>query len=293
MIVAITGCNGFIGRYLLELLASSSITVVRVSRDEGINLKDHTAFDKVDEFDVLVHLAAYSFVPDSYKNPQAYYTNNFLGTLHALEACRDRGVKMIYVSSAAYGRPHYLPVDETHEVSPVNPYSESKIMGEQLCRAYFRDFQVPICVLRPFNVYGVGQAASFLIPSILGQIRTGSVALKDSRPRRDFIYVKDLVNAIYKVIINDQKGFSIYNVGFGESYSIQELVNIIRSFPGMTEFGLSFSGEERPNEILDIVADISKIQEALSWKPIFNLKDGVFDMLQSKIYDHIINRRLQ
>lgn len=278
MKIAVTGYNGFIGKYLLEELKNYDYDVIKLSRSSGYDITNSETCSTIPAFNVLIHLAANTFVPDSYKNPLQFYSNNILGTLNALELCRKFRAKLIFISSYVYGHPDYLPIDELHEVSSVNPYSESKIICERLCQAYYRDYKVSSTILRPFNIYGKGQNKSFLVPLIVKQVKEGKVILRDERPKRDFVHVKDVVNAIIKVLEKGNGSMSIYNVGYGESVSIQKLLEIIKSINGIPEFTVEFNGERRPNEVLDTVSDISKIARELNWKPTINLKEGLSDL---------------
>ena len=125
-----------------------------------------------------------------------------------------------------YGQPHYIPIDEEHPLQPTNPYARSKILGEELCRAYNTDFGVKCIILRPFNIYGVGQGKDFLIPSIIAQLRYGKIELKDPAPKRDFIYILYVIYAYIKA--GEFSGdFDVFNIGYGKSYSVKEITKKI------------------------------------------------------------------
>ena len=285
MKIAVTGYNGFIGKYLLQELKNYDYEIIKLERSSGNDIMKSGEYSSIPKFDVLIHLAANTYVPDSFKNPLQFYSNNILGTLKVLELCKKFRARLIFISSYVYGHPKYLPIDELHEVSSLNPYSESKIICERLVQAYYRDFNVATTILRPFNIYGKGQNESFLIPLIVKQVKEGKVMLRDKRPKRDFVHVKDVVNAIIKVLEKgnesvSNEGVSIYNVGYGESVSIQTILEIIKSINGVPEFNVEFNGERRPNEVLDTASDISKIARELNWKPTINLKEGLSDLFR-------------
>jgi nucleoside-diphosphate-sugar epimerase len=224
--------------------------------------------------DFIIHLAAKSYVPDAYLYPEKMYSNNINTTLNVLEKARRDGAKVIFLSTYVYGVPLYLPIDESHEVSPQNPYTQSKLICEQLCEAYYRDFGVPTIIFRPFNIFGPGQNLSFLIPTLFSQINKNTIVLKDSRPKRDFIYVQDIVDALLWSISNKTCHFDIYNLGSGTSHSIGELVSMVREITN-SESIVEFTNEVRKGEVLDTVADCSKFRLVSSWKPRYDLKSGL------------------
>lgn len=284
MRVTISGSNGFIGKHLVRTLLSKGIVPFELNRSNGFDLSNSEFLTDVPEFDLFIHLAANSFVPDSYSHPKLFYYNNFVSTLNALELCRKYNARMIILSSYVYGHPVSLPIAEDHPLDSANPYAETKIISERLARAYNRDFGVPITIFRPFNIYGPDQNSNFLLPLIIDQIKSGKVSLKDSRPKRDYIHVKDVVNAIILASESSCEGFNIYNLGGGISYSIPDVVDIIRSILGQDiPFYVEFSEERRPNEILDTIAEISKARRELNWEPSISLRTGLMEILKSEM----------
>lgn len=275
--ILVTGANGFIGRKLIENLRHSDYSVYGAGSSNGdISLPE--TWEQFPATSVLVHLAAKSFVPDSWKDPVAYLQNNCLGTSYALEYCKRNRSKLVFLSSYMYGDPLSLPISEDAPVYVNNPYALSKSLAEQVCRFYSENFGVQSYVLRPFNVYGHGQGESFLIPTIVSQVRAGNVIrVADLRPRRDFVYIKDLVNAITSTISYNGK-CHIFNIGSGVSYSVEELIQMVQSILN-TSFAVINADVRRPGEIMDTVANISAAKAELGWVPKFNLKDGLIDML--------------
>lgn len=281
MIVAVTGSSGFIGKNLVERLKLSGHEVLRLDISEGIDILDWNNLEKIKSFDVLVHLAAKSFVPDSYIYPHAFYQVNVLGTLNMLELARKNKAKFIFVSSYVYGTPKYLPIDESHPLDSFNPYAASKIIGEELCRSFHRFFNLNTLIVRPFNIYGIGQNSNFLISSIFEQAKEGKVILKDSRPKRDYIFIDDVIEALKICVIKDINGLETINLGSGISYSVLEIVQIVNSFYSNT-LQIHFTGEERTNEVLDTVADISNAFKILNWKPQISLLEGIKKIINGK-----------
>jgi UDP-glucose 4-epimerase len=272
--VVITGSRGFIGSNLMEKLAKSQVEIIPIDIEDGYDVKDMSTLGSIPSFDVLVHFAALSFVPHSYEKPQAFYETNVMGTLNMLELCKKNNARFIYTSSYVYGTPDYLPIDENHPIRAFNPYSQTKIMGEELCEAYNRDFNISSIIFRPFNVYGKGQGDNFLIQTILNQVKSGIIQLKDPRPKRDFIYISDLVEAYIKAIDLNFHGIHRCNLGSGVSTSIQDLTNTI-SKHSKTPIKVNFTNEQRPSEVLETKADISKAKELLGWQPRVNISKGI------------------
>lgn len=272
--VLVTGSSGFIGQTLVRSLDTKQYRIIECPSSQIVNLCNIEEIDGLPKADVIIHLAAKSFIPESFVNPVSFYSNNLLSTLNILDKAKRDGSKVIFLSTYVYGNPEYLPIDESHPINPLNPYTQSKIICEELCRAYYRDFSVPSVVLRLFNVYGPGQGPSFIIPSILAQLEKPIIELKDSRPRRDFIYIDDVISSIIASTEYVSSGFDIFNVGSGKSVSIKEVANIIKSLTG-TKAEIRFNEQTRKGEVLETVADIRKIKSVLNWKAEVSIEDGL------------------
>lgn len=280
MKILITGYSGFIGGYLQKRLENSEHELILVDIANGVDICDWDQLKDVGEVDVIVHLANLSFVPASYENPKRFYETNYLSTLNMLELCRLKNARMIFFSSYVYGHPEYQPIDEQHPIQAFNPYAQTKVICESLCQGYNRDFKVPVTIFRPFNIYGVGQNPDFLIPSIIQQAKSGKITVKDDRPKRDYIHVSDIVEAIVAAIQNNttENNINIYNLGTGVSLSVKEIVDIVRGFFN-TEIDYLCTNELRPNDVMDTIADISKIKNNLHWSPQVSIRDGLKKML--------------
>lgn len=280
MKILITGYSGFIGSYLQKKLEKTEHELILVDIANGTNICDWQQVKQYEGMDVIVHLANLSFVPASYEQPKKFYETNYLSTLNMLELCRLNNAKMVFFSSYIYGHPQYQPIDENHPTQAFNPYAQTKVICESLCEGYNRDFKVPITIFRPFNIYGTGQNPDFLIPSIIQQAKTGKIVIKDDRPKRDYIHVEDIVDAIITAIEteNADKSIQKYNLGSGLSYSVKEIVDMVRGLFD-TEIEYICTHEIRPNDVLDTIADISKIQNELHWKPSISILEGLTKMV--------------
>lgn len=276
--VAITGSSGFVGRNLIKVLEAEDFNIVKLDIQNGFDLTDWEKCKRQNGFDIIVHLAARSFVPDSFIHPQEFYTSNLVTTINALELARINHAKFVFFSSYLYGEPQYLPVDESHPLSPHNPYAQSKLIGENICKGYHRDFQVPVTIFRPFNIYGPEQNKSFLLPTIVEQMKSGKLTLKDPRPKRDFIHVFDIVQAVVAAIKADSNALNTINLGSGKSYSVNEIVDLlVRAYNNKVE--VIYSNEYRRGEVMDTVANISQAFSILGWKPSITLEEGLKSLI--------------
>jgi GDP-4-dehydro-6-deoxy-D-mannose reductase len=279
--VLVTGASGFIGRALTKALVGQSDEVIGLgSRDGDIaepdTLKPYAGVD----FYRVFHLAARTFVPDSWKDPLAFYRTNVLGTANVLEFCRARGVPLTFVSAYIYGQPEKLPIGEDSPIRPNNPYAQSKYLAEQLCQFFVEEFYSRITIVRPFNVYGKGQALKFLIPSIIEQAeRAPVIKVKDLAPKRDSIYIDDLVRALI-LALPREKEMAIYNIGSGLSVSVRETIETVQAVLG-THKAVVEEREARKNEIQDVRADISRAVNKLDWSPHYSLYDGIKEMVST------------
>lgn len=272
--IAVTGSSGFVGSKLVTALKNSGFSIVELDQKDGFDLNNFDSLKDIPKFDLVYHLAAKTYVPDAFINPHDFYYNNVVSTLNMLELCRKNNSRMVFASSYVYGEPEYLPIDEKHPIKAFNPYGQSKIMGEQLCESYNRDFGLSVMVFRPFNIYGLGQHPSFLLPTIIEQVKTGKVVLKDPRPKRDFVFIDDVISAYVKAVDYKESKFEVFNIGSGKSYSVKETVEkIVSTFNPSAD--IEFTNETRPNEVLDTVADITKIKKLLGWEPKTNFEDGL------------------
>ena len=274
MKIVVTGSRGFIGKQLCKTLRILGHQIIELDLSLGHNVEEWDSFKDLPKFDYMVHLAARIFVPESFDKPRSFYQTNILGTLNAIEACRVNDAKFVFFSSYAYGAPDYLPIDEQHPVKSFNPYSRSKIMGEDICKSYFADFGVKSIIFRPFNIYGPNQDSRFLIPSIIEQAKQGSITLKDNRPKRDYIFIDDIINAVVKALDYEPESSDIFNLASGVSHSVEDIVDFTMELFD-NKINVNYLNEHRPNEVLDTVATISKAKDLLNWEPKVSIKDGL------------------
>ena len=274
--ILITGGNGFIGKHLRRFL-DTNVYEVFAPHSDDLDVTHRGAWNKYrnSQINHLIHLAGKIFVPASWEMPCEFFEINMGGTLQALEFCRQCGIGLTYVSAYTYGVPDHLPVNEKDLVKPSNPYACSKHLGELLCKYYSELFDMDITVLRLFNVYGPGQSRYMLIPTVVSQIlgESPEIIVNDIYPKRDYIYIDDVCKAVV-CSIEHSKGFNIFNVGFGSSYSVGEVIDRLQVLCKTSKNVISRENK-RKNELNDVVADIRNIQNAWGWKPSVALDDGL------------------
>jgi UDP-glucose 4-epimerase len=279
--VLVTGSKGFVGTHLCKYLKENGIQVVTtLNKQKPIDVTNMDNLLAIDRVDAIVHLAAKTSISDSFKEPSETYYTNFVGTLNVLEFAKKRNIKkFIYVSTYVYGQPLYLPVDEKHSVNPHSPYNNSKLLAEKICQNYSHYFGINIATLRPFYVYGPNCRNRSLIPSIIQQIKmNGKVKLSGKKVKRDFLFVTDFVNLIEKILQYFPKGYNTYNVGYGKSYSLNQVAEVLARLFGM-KIEIEFSKVTRP-DISDMVADIRKVSKEFNWKPTIDIKKGLQIIVQ-------------
>ncbi len=277
--VLVTGASGFIGRLLVARLRESGVEVCISAGSDG-SLSDPGYWRTLPRVDHVFHLAARSFVPDSWADPAAFVESNVALTARVLEYCKATAASMTYASAYVYGIPKSLPIRESDDFAPNNPYALTKHMGEQLCEFYARHCNVPSVAARIFNVYGPGQRRDFLIPTLVQQVLGGAkeIRVKDLHPRRDYVCVDDVVCALL-ASMRPVYGFHSVNIGTGVSYSVAELIAVVQEAAGVS---LTVHSEEqsRINEIPDVRADIGYAHELLGCAPSITLKEGVARLVE-------------
>jgi GDP-4-dehydro-6-deoxy-D-mannose reductase len=279
--ILITGSNGFLGHALCERLSKESHNIFKLDIDRG-DITDRAVFRPFAKEDIrhVFHLAARTYVPDSWDSPFDFYHTNVMGTENVLEFCRLKKSSLIYVSAYIYGQPDFLPVNENHPVRPNNPYAHSKYLAEQLCEFYARYFEVKTTIIRPFNIYGAGQGGKFLIPHITHQaLHDRCIAVKDLHPRRDYVYLDDVVDVL-TLTMNLDDPFSILNIGSGYSLSVKEIIDIIQDVAG-TEKLVETAHVVRENELADVIADIKRVYQKLHWKPKHDFRAGITKVIDA------------
>jgi nucleoside-diphosphate-sugar epimerase len=280
--ILVTGATGFIGSALVIRIESMGFEVIQFGSVDG-DISDINFIEEYENRKIchVFHLASKTFVPDSWENPIDFYKSSVLGTVNILQLCRIKKIPLTYVSAYIYGTPEELPITEEHRVRPNNPYAHSKFLAEDLCKFYSEFHGVKVTIVRPFNVYGKGQKKTFLIPLIIDQVlHKEAIKVKDLNPKRDYIYLDDLVSGLINTLDN-QEQFSIFNLGSGKGLSVSDIIQIIQNVAGTNKEVIS-EKKERKNEVMNVIADIKKSKEYLNWMPTYSFEAGVIEIIKQE-----------
>jgi nucleoside-diphosphate-sugar epimerase len=289
--VFITGISGFIGRAAAAKLSSEGWSVAGVSRHPCelpgcevvvADAADIDSFpDQLKRADVVLHLAAPTTFAEINDDPLATFSVNLQTAERLLNGfASGAGRQFIYLSSGkVYGTPQTLPINESHPLQPSTVLGKTKKFTEEVM-AFFADYTgKAYTAVRLFNAYGPGQKDAFLIPAILRQVESGKIVLGDTRAKRDFIYIDDVVSGVARLInaVADNVlpgGFSSFNLGSGISYSAADIVEVLSGITGTQLTTVVDETKVRSGEAAEECADISKLA-ALGWTPAFDLRAGL------------------
>ena len=304
--ILITGAGGFIGSHLTELLVNKGFSVKVFVHYNSLNkwgwLEISEIKDKIEVFigdirdydsvitaakgvDTIFHLAALIGIPYSFISPAAYIETNIKGTYNILHASKELEIEQVLITSTSetYGTAQYIPIDEKHPLVGQSPYSASKIAADQLALSYFRSFNLPVKIVRPFNTYGPRQSARAIIPTIITQILNGNKKIKlgNLTPTRDLTFVKDTCNGFYEIFRTDKLFGEITNIGMKKEITIGELVHKIAHLIG-TEISIESENlRVRPekSEVERLFCDNSKLVSNTAWEPKYNLENGLIETI--------------
>lgn len=300
--VLVTGAGGFIGSHLVERLAAKGADIAAFIRytsrgDEGClsalsplarsrvrilhgDLRDESAIAAaMTGCDTVFHLGALIAIPYSYVNPREVIDTNVIGTLNVLEAARRMKPRRVVHTSTSevYGTALQVPIAETHRLQGQSPYSASKIAADKIAESYYRAFDVPVTVLRPFNTYGPRQSLRAVIPTIIAQALAGrEIRLGSTWPKRDFTFVSDTVDGFLRAARADIVGQEV-NLGAGTEISIGDLATKILTLLQISAPIISDNLRQRPekSEVGRLLSDNSRARERLGWAPMVSLEDGL------------------
>ncbi|MEV6372430.1 GDP-mannose 4,6-dehydratase [Micromonospora musae] len=321
--VLVTGAGGFIGSHLTERLVRAGAEVRAMVRYTGRSdlgmLADvdpevrrsvevvHS--DITDPFavrrgvagcDTVFHLAALIAIPYSYVAPASYVTTNVTGTLNVLEAARDLEVRRVVHTSTSetYGTARYTPIDEEHPLQPQSPYSASKIGADAMAESFYRSFELPVAIVRPFNTYGPRQSARAVIPTVAAQVVAGreKIVLGDLRPIRDLTYVTDTAAGFMAVAASDACVGHVTNLGNGRGITIGDLARLIAEVAGRPDLDIVEDAQRlRPaqSEVFELLASTERARERCGWQPTVPLREGlarVVDYVRSHLNRFDVDR---
>lgn len=324
MKVLVTGADGFIGSHLVEELVKKGFQVKAFVYYNSFNtwgwldilpdeiMKNVEIFqgdirdpngvgEAVKGMDAVFHLAALIAIPFSYHSPDTYVETNIKGTLNVLQASRKLDIRRVLITSTSevYGTAQYVPIDEKHPFQGQSPYSATKIGADRLAESFYRSFQLPVTIVRPFNTYGPRQSARAVIPTIITQLLAGNtqIRLGALTPTRDFNYVKDTVQGFISIYESDRTIGEEINIASQKEISVgqiaQELIRQINPAAKIISDAERFRPEK--SEVSRLLGCNEKILRLTDWKPQFSLEEGLrntvvflqdyFDKYKADIYN--------
>lgn len=307
--VLVTGADGFIGSHLTEELVKKGYKVRAFAYYNSFNtwgwldslpddimknvdvftgdIRDpngvRTAMKGVDE---VFHLAALIAIPFSYHSPDSYVDTNIKGTLNVLQAARDLDTQRVLVTSTSevYGTAQYVPIDEKHPYQGQSPYSATKIGADRLAESFYRSFNLPVSIVRPFNTFGPRQSARAVIPTIITQLLAGKEEIKlgSLTPTRDFNYVKDTANGFIAISESDKTIGQEINIATQQEISIGKLAEEIISQINPNAKIICDEQRLRPekSEVNRLLGSNKKIMELTDWRQQYTFEQGIAETIE-------------
>lgn len=307
--VLVTGADGFIGSHLVEGLLQAGCKVKAFCYYNSFNswgwidtlpaelqkqleiftgdIRDPNGVrTAVKGCDVIFHLAALIAIPFSYHSPDNYVDTNIKGTLNILQAARDFDVSKILVTSTSevYGTALYVPIDEKHPRQGQSPYSATKIGADSIAESFYRSFDLPVTIVRPFNTFGPRQSARAVIPTIITQLLSGKKEIKlgSLHPTRDLLFVKDTVEGFKAIASSDNVKGEEINIASQQEISIGDLARklIEQVSPSATVVAEDQRLRPEKSEVERLLGSNEKINRLTGWRPKYSLDEGLKETIQ-------------
>ena len=301
--ILVTGAGGFVGSHLVQRLVGAGAKVrafVRYNSRNDWGMLDYLPKEILDELevitgdlrdshainnavrsmDIIFHLGSLIAIPYSYVHPREVIETNVMGTLNVLAAAREMGVsKIIHTStSEVYGTAQYVPIDEGHPLKGQSPYSASKIGADKITESYQHSWNLPVAIIRPFNIYGPRQSTRAVIPTIITQALSGSkIFLGSLNTTRDFTYIDDTIEAFIRVAESSKSLGEVINIGSNFEISIADIAQRLIDIIGKTREITVDKKRLRPrdSEVERLWCDNSKAKHLLGWEPKIPLEEGL------------------
>lgn len=307
--VLVTGSDGFIGSHLTEFLVNRGYKVrafVYYNSFNSWGWLDSLPKSIIDEIEIykgdirdyncvknsmkgvneVYHLAALIAIPFSYYSPDSYVDTNIKGTLNILQSARHFKTEKILITSTSevYGTAKYVPIDEEHPFQGQSPYSATKIGADRLAESFYKSFNMPITIVRPFNTYGPRQSLRAVIPTIITQLLAGDKEIKlgSLTPTRDFNYVKDTVNGFWHIAKSDKTVGEEINIATQQEISIGELANELINQINPNAKIICEKQRLRPekSEVNRLLGSNKKIMKLTNWKPEYTFQQGIAETIE-------------
>jgi len=307
--ILVSGADGFIGSHLVESLLDKGCQVRAFVFYNSFNnwgwldTFPKEKLDRIDVFagdirdpngvrkamqgmDMVFHLAALIAIPFSYHSPDSYVDTNIKGTLNVLQAARDTDCNRVLITSTSevYGTAKYVPIDEQHPFQGQSPYSATKIGADRIAESFYRSFNTPVTIVRPFNTYGPRQSARAVIPTIIIQLLAGAteINLGSIHPTRDFNYVKDTVEGFIAIAETQATIGEEINIASQQGISIGQLAREIIDQINPTARIASEDNRVRPekSEVERLLGSNEKIRRLTGWQPEYTLQQGIRETIE-------------
>lgn len=307
--VLVTGADGFIGSHLTESLLEKGYEVKAFAYYNSFNtwgwldslsqeqLKEIEVFtgdirdpngvrEAMKGMDAVFHLAALIAIPFSYHSPDSYVDTNIRGTLNVLQAARQLETERVLVTSTSevYGTARYVPIDENHPYQGQSPYSATKIGADRLAESFYRSFQLPVSIVRPFNTFGPRQSARAVIPTIISQLLAGKekIQLGSLTPTRDFNYVKDTAAGFIAIAESEKTIGEEINIATQQEISIGDLAREIISQINPKAEIICDEQRLRPqkSEVNRLLGSNEKIRKLTDWKQQYTFAEGISETIE-------------
>ena len=318
MRVLVTGAGGFIPSHVVEELVKKGYEVKAFIHYNSMNKwgwldnYDSNVMNSVEVFagdvrdpngvrvamkgcDAVIHMAALIAIPYSYHSPDSYVDTNIKGTLNVLQAARDLMPKRVLVTSTSevYGTAKYVPIDENHPYQGQSPYSATKIGADRLTESFYRSFDLPVTIVRPFNTFGPRQSARAIIPTIITQLLSGTkdIKLGSLTPTRDFNYVKDTANGFISILESDKTIGEEVNIATQKEISMEEVAHTIIDIINPSAKIVCDEQRIRPDksEVNRLLGSNEKLIRLTNWKQKYSFEEGIKETINwfkdnSKLY---------
>lgn len=308
MKVLVTGADGFIGSHLTERLLEEGYDVKAFTFYNSFNswgwldslpkeklnqieifsgdIRDpNGVYEAMRGIDKVFHLAALIAIPFSYHSPDSYIDTNIKGTLNVLQAARKLDTSRVLITSTSevYGTARYVPIDENHPYQGQSPYSATKIGADRLAESFYRSFNLPVSIVRPFNTYGPRQSARAVIPTIILQLLSGKdiIELGSLTPTRDFNYVKDTANGFIEIARSDKTIGEEINIATQDEISIGQLAKELIKQINPEARIICDEQRLRPekSEVNRLLGSNEKIKSITNWKQQYTFEQGLAETI--------------
>ncbi len=307
--VLVTGADGFIGSHLTEELVKRGYEVKgfvfynsfntwgwldtlpddimkNIEIFQGDVRDPHGVEQAMEGVDAVFHLAALIAIPFSYYSPDTYVDTNIKGTLNILQAARNRNVSRTLITSTSevYGTAQYVPIDELHPFQGQSPYSATKIGADRLAESFYRSFQLPVTIVRPFNTFGPRQSARAVIPTIIMQLLAGKTEIKLGAvsPTRDFNYVKDTANGFIEIYESNKTIGEEINIATQKEISIGEVAQELIDEINPNAKIVCDKQRLRPDksEVNRLLGSNEKITRLTNWRMRYSFREGLIETIE-------------